>query len=52
MSIDGTGMVMRSLPFLPTISPFWMYLRRFSLILPRTISRKRLWSCLIRSGIG
>src|SRR5438128_4788760 len=50
MSMEGTGMVMRSLPFFPIISPFWMYLRRFSLILPRMISRNRLWSCLIFSG--
>src|SRR2546430_10375850 len=51
MSMLGTGMVMRSFPFFPIISPFWMYLRRLALMRPRMISRKRLWSCLILSGI-
>src|SRR5256885_9453258 len=50
MSMLGTGMVMRSFPFFPIISPFWMYLRRLALMRPRMISRKRLWSCLILSG--
>src|SRR5438067_10263520 len=50
MSMEGTGMVIRSFPFFPIISPFWMYLRRFSLMRPRMISRKREWSCLIFSG--
>src|SRR5256885_15891088 len=50
MSIEGTGMVIRSLPFFPIISPFWMYLRRFSLMRPRMISRNLEWSCLIFSG--
>src|SRR4051812_42461604 len=44
MSICGSGMETISFPFLPSISPCVMYLRRFCLILPRTISRKRRWS--------
>src|SRR5438874_986945 len=41
-----------SFPFLPSISPCVMYLRRFCLIFPRTISRKRRWSWSIRKLIG
>src|SRR5438270_10426788 len=52
MSMEGTGTVIRSFPFFPIISPFWMYLRRFSLMRPRMISRNRLWSCLIFRGIA
>src|ERR1700674_1439193 len=51
MSMVGTGMVMNSFPFLPIISPFWTYFFRFSLMRPRTMSRKRAWSCLIFSDI-
>src|SRR6056297_2193695 len=41
MSIVGTGMLTRSLPFFPVMDPCEMYLRRFPLIFPRTMSRKR-----------
>src|SRR5512142_3246960 len=52
MSMVGTGMVMNSFPFLPIISPFWTYFLRLRLIRPRTMSRKRAWSCLIFSAIS
>ena len=42
---------MKSFPFFPTISPFWMYFLRLRLIRPRTMSRKRAWSCLILSDM-
>src|SRR5512138_2901645 len=51
MSMVGTGMVMKSFPFLPIISPFWTYFLRLRLIRPRTMSRNRPWSCLIFSAI-
>ena len=41
-SMNGTGMEMNSLPFLPIISPCWTYFFRFCLIFPRTICLKRL----------
>src|SRR5262245_590564 len=44
MSICGRGMLTRSLPFLPIISPRLMYLLRLLLTLPRTSLRKRCWS--------
>ena len=52
MSMVGTGMVMKSFPFFPISSPFWMYFLRFRLMRPRTMSRKRAWSCLIFSAMG
>jgi hypothetical protein len=52
MSMVGTGMVMKSFPFFPIISPFWMYFLRLFLMRPRTMSRKRAWSCLIFSDIA
>ncbi len=39
--IEGSGMLTRSLPFLPIISPRQMYLVRLLFTLPRTIFRKR-----------
>ena len=44
MSICGKGMLTRSLPFLPIISPRLMYLHRLLFTLPRTSLRKRWWS--------
>src|SRR5262245_52047898 len=44
MSICGSGMLTRSLPFLPIISPRLMYFDRFVFTLPRTSLRKRWWS--------
>ena len=41
ISIDGSGMLTKSRPFLPIISPRAMYLERLLLTLPRTILRKR-----------
>src|SRR5512142_1120019 len=52
MSMVGTGMVMKSFPFFPIISPFCTYFLRLRLIRPRTMSRKRPWSCLIFSAIS
>ena len=51
MSMVGTGMVMKSFPFFPIISPFWTYFLRLRLMRPRTMSRKRAWSCLIFSAM-
>ena len=39
--MDGTGILTRSFPFLPIISPRLMYLRRSLFTFPRTILRKR-----------
>ena len=47
MSMVGMGMVMKSLPFFPISSPCGMYFLRLRLMRPRTMSRKRAWSCLI-----
>src|SRR6202795_2518089 len=44
MSICGRGMLTRSLPFLPIISPRLMYLPRLLFTLPRTSFLKRWWS--------
>src|SRR5207249_10000751 len=44
MSICGRGMLTRSRPFLPIISPRLMYLLRLLFTLPRTILRNRWWS--------
>src|SRR5262245_54749484 len=44
MSIWGKGILTRSLPFLPIISPRLMYLDRLVFTLPRTSLRKRWWS--------
>src|SRR5438874_2569285 len=47
MSIWGRGMLTRSLPFLPIISPRLMYLERLLFTFPRTILRNRWRSCSI-----
>src|SRR5262249_27375268 len=44
ISICGSGIETRSLPFLPIISPREMYLDRLLLTLPRTSFRNRWWS--------
>src|SRR5262245_49863304 len=46
-------MLMRSLPLRPMSSSWEIYFRKSCLTLPRTIWRKRLWSCsILRVAIG